>query len=253
MIVPPSFLKLFSRAPVVPDGPILSRIESVPDVIVHSIIIKTIAAFKINPNENSVHYPGSLNKQELKGKLMKKTLIAAVTVCLSAIMLAACEAEVSKDDGMSEALAAAEAKLAQMTTYDAEIAAGKEWIEIWDSGAVDKLDAIVHSDYTRTAPDVSLNGVDEMRAFMLQVHEAYPDYSLTNDGMAAGPDGVFVQWTVTGTDSGRGEESTGKPIRVTGMSRLQFSEGKLARETVVFDTGFAATQLGTDEMPHTED
>ena len=179
--------------------------------------------------------------------------ITILTAFVSAFLLAGCEAELSKDDGLSEALAAAEAKLAQMTTYDAEIAAGKAWIEIWDSGAVDRLDAIVHSDYTRTAPDVNANGVDEIRSFMLQVHEAYPDYSITNDGMAAGPDGVFVQWTVTGTDSGRGEESTGKPIRVTGMSRLQFSEGKIARETVIFDTGFAATQLGTTEMPHTED
>ena len=184
---------------------------------------------------------------------MKKKLITPVSVFLLAFMLAGCEAEVSMDDGTSEALAAAEAKLAQLATYDAEIAAGKAWIEIWDSADVDKLDEMVHSDYERTAPDLSLTGVDGIREFMLQVHKAYPDYSITNDGMAAGPDGVFVQWTVTGTDSGRGEESTGKPFRVTGMSRLQFSEGKIASELVIFDTGFTATQLGTDEMPHAED
>ncbi len=85
------------------------------------------------------------------------------------------------------------------------------------------------------------------------MHEAYPDYSLTNDAMAAGPDGVFVQWTVTGTDSGPGENATGKPIRVTGMSRLEFSEGKIVRELVIFDTGFAAAQLGAGEMPHAGD
>ena len=184
---------------------------------------------------------------------MKKTLIAAVTVFLSAFMLAGCEVEVSNDDGTSEALAAAEAKLAQMATYDAEIAAVKAWIEIWGSAQVDKLAAIAHSDYTRTAPDLSANSLDELSAFMLQVHEAYPDYSITNAGMAAGPDGVFVQWTVNGTDSGPGEDATGKPIRVTGMSRYQFSEGKIAHELVIFDTGFAAAQLGTTEMPHTEE
>ncbi len=184
---------------------------------------------------------------------MKTAKITALTVIVSAFTLAACEAEAPKDDGMSEALAAAEAKLAQMTSYDAEIAAGKAWIEIWDSADVERLDAIVHSDYARTAPDANLNGVDEIRAFMLQVHEAYPDYSLTNDAMAAGPDGVFVQWTVTGTDSGPGENATGKPIRVTGMSRLEFSEGKIVRELVIFDTGFAAAQLGAGEMPHAGD
>jgi hypothetical protein len=37
------------------------------------------------------------------------------------------------------------------------------------------------------------------------------------------------------------------------MSRYQFSEGKIAHELVIFDTGFAAAQLGTTEMPHTEE
>ena len=184
---------------------------------------------------------------------MKNLLIAAVTVFLSAFMLTACGVEVDKDQGATEALAAAEAKLAQMATYDAEIAAVNAWLEIWGNADVDKLANVAHGDYKRTAPDLNTSSLDELSAFILQVHEAYPDYGITNDGMAAGPDGVFVQWTVTGTDSGPGENATGKPIRVTGMSRNRFSEGKIASELVIFDTGFAATQLGATEMPHTDD
>ena len=166
-------------------------------------------------------------------------------------MLAACDVEVEKDDGASEALAAAEAKLAQMAAYDAEIAAVKTWREVWDSADVDKLDAITHSDFTRTAPDLNANSLDELKAFILQVHEAYPDFSITNDGMAAGADGVFMQWTVTGSDTARGEDATGNSMRVTGISRYRFSDGKIASELVIFDTGSALTQLDTTELPHT--
>lgn len=184
---------------------------------------------------------------------MKKIPVAAATVCISAFMLAGCGAEVPQDDGLKDALAAAEAKLAQMTTYDAEIAAVNTWIEIWDTAAVDKLDAIAVSDFTRTAPDVSVDNLDDLKAFILQVHETYPDFSISNDAVAAGPDGVFVQWTVTGTDSGPGEDATGNRMNVTGISRYQFSEGKVVEELVIFDTGYAATQLGADEMPHVGD
>lgn len=166
-------------------------------------------------------------------------------------MLAACEVEVEKDGGASEALAAAEAKLTQMATYDAEIAAVKTWIEVWDTAEIDKLDAITHSDYTRMAPDFTAASLDELKAGILQVHASYPDFNITNDGIAGGKDGVFVQWTVTGTDSARGEESTGNTMNVTGISRYKFSDGKIASELVIFDTGLALTQFETTELPHT--
>jgi len=174
-----------------------------------------------------------------------------ITVSLAAFMLSACDVEVEKDDGASEALAAAEAKLAQMASYDAEIAAISTWREVWDSAEVDKLDAIAHSDYTRMAPDQNANSLDELKAFIRQVHETYPDFSITNDGMAAGPDGAFLQWTVTGSDTARGDDATGNSMRVTGISSYQFSDGKIASELVIFDTGSALTQFDTTELPHT--
>lgn len=177
----------------------------------------------------------------------------AATVFVSVSMLAACEVEIAPDDGAGTALAAAEAKLAQMTTYEAELAAVKTWRDIWDSAEIDKLNAVAHSDYKRTAPDLNANSLDELKAFILQVHAAYPDYSISNDGMAASEDGVFMQWTVTGSDTGRGENATGKPFKATGISRYWFADGKIAKELVIFDTGAVMTQLETDGLPHTDD
>lgn len=180
---------------------------------------------------------------------MKPAPFAKVMIFLSALMLVACGPQ--QDDGAREALAAAEAKLAQIPNYDAELAAVSTWGEVWDSAETDRLDAIAHSDFKRMAPDYNANSVDELKAFILQVHTTYPDFSITNDGMAAGEDGVFMQWTVTGTDTGRGEESTGNSMRVTGISRYQFADGKILSELVIFDTGSALTQLETAELPHT--
>lgn len=171
-------------------------------------------------------------------------------VISAALTLAACDVEVTTDETANEALAAAEARLAEMATYDEQIALVNAWIETWDSADVDSIDTIAASDYKRKAPDLNTSSLDELKAFILQVHEAYPDYAITNDGVAAGPDGVFVQWTVTGSDTGRGEGATGNSLRVTGISRYWFSDGKIAKELVIFDTGAVLAQLETAEMPH---
>ena len=194
-----------------------------------------------------------------------KNLGKILLVFVAALVLYACDAGVTTNDKASEALAAAEARLAEaetklaalttqhisMMAHDKEIAAVKAFIEAWGSADADKLDSIVASDYKRKAPDGSANSLDELKAFMLQVHEAYPDYAITNDGIVAGSDGVFLQWTVTGTDSGRGEGATGNSLNVTGISRYWFADGKIAKELVIFDSGAVLTQLETAEMPHT--
>jgi hypothetical protein len=180
-----------------------------------------------------------------------KNLERFLLVLAAASMLAACDVEVTTDDDTKEALAAAEVRLAEMAAYDQQIALVNAWIETWGSADIDKIDTIAASDYKRTAPDLNTSSLEELKAFILQVHEAYPDYAISNDGIAAGPDGVFVQWTVTGSDTGRAEGATGNSLRVTGMSRYAFSEGKIAKEIVIFDTGSVLAQLETAEMPHT--
>jgi hypothetical protein len=92
-----------------------------------------------------------------------------------------------------------------------------------------------------------------LKAFIQQVHTTYSDFRITNDGMAAGGDGVFLQWTATGMDSGPSEDATGNPMRVTGISRYQFAAGKIVSELVIFDTGAVLTQLETEALPHAED
>ena len=173
-----------------------------------------------------------------------RTLVNAASITAAVILLAACAPE-NKDDGAVDAMRAAVESQNQM------LAAISTWVEAWDSGNSDKLDAITAPNFKRTAPDQNADGLDELKALITQVHTVYPDFRITNDASAAGPDGGFVQWTATGTDSGS-EGATGNSMAVTGISRYEFVDGKIVSELVVFDSGALLGQLNRDDMPHGE-
>lgn len=166
--------------------------------------------------------------------------IGAIAVAVA--FLTACAPEVKEDPAVEAMRAAAEAKSQMSAAIDASIMA-------WDTGNTDPLDAVMSSDIKRTAPDRNANNLDEYKAFIAEVHGVYPDFSITNDGSAVGEDGGFVQWTVTGTDSGN-EGATGRAFKTTGITRYQFSDGKIVSELVIFDTGAVLNQLETEALPH---
>lgn len=166
--------------------------------------------------------------------------VAGVVVVIA--MLGACAPEAKEDPAVNAMRAATESQQ-QM------LAAIATWVEAWDTGNTDTLDAITAADFQRTAPDQDADGLDELKSLIAEVHKVYPDFNITNDASAAGPDGGFVQWTVTGTDSGS-EAATGNKLKVTGISKYQFVDGKIASELVIFDTGEVLNQLSRQDMPH---
>ena len=170
----------------------------------------------------------------------KTTSLAGIVA--AAAMLAAC-APAAKEDPVVAAMRASADSQSQM------LAAVATWVEAWNTGNTDGLEALMTPDFERTAPDQNARGPDELKALIANVHKVYPDFRITNDAAAAGPGGGFVQWTASGTDSGS-ENPTGKAIKVTGISRYQFVDGKIARELVTFDSAELRRQLERDDIPH---
>lgn len=166
--------------------------------------------------------------------------IATITVAVA--LLSACAPE-AKQDPAVEALRATAESNSQMTAALATL------ITAWDSGDTDTLDAIMSPGLQRTAPDRNADGLDEYKALIADIRTIYPDFRITNDASAVGPSGGFVQWTVTGTDSGTAD-GTGNTLKTTGISRYQFENGKIVSELVVFDTGAVLTQLQRQDLPH---
>lgn len=171
-------------------------------------------------------------------KLLEK--VASIAVALA--LLSACAQETPEDPAVQTMRAAAEAETQMSAAIDAVIMA-------WDTGNTDALDAVMSTDISRTAPDLSANNLDEYKALIAQVHEIYPDFSITNDGSAVGSGGGFVQWTVVGTDSGS-EDATGNKLTTTGITRYEFADGRIVSELVVFDTGAVLRQLEREDLPH---
>lgn len=137
------------------------------------------------------------------------------------------------------------------TQYDAELAALDVLIDVYNTQDYDKLDAVALPNYTRRAPDQNADSLDELKAFIAQIHAAYPDFRITTDAAAAGPDGAFLKWTVNATNTGEGAQPpTGNAINMTGISHYRFVDGKMATETVTFDSAQLLAQLQGTAMPH---
>jgi ketosteroid isomerase-like protein len=166
--------------------------------------------------------------------------IAGIAIALT--LLSACAQEAPDDPAVEAMRAAAEAESQMSAAINASIMA-------WDTGNTDALDEVMSSDISRTAPDRSVNSLAEYKAFIAQVHQVYPDFSITNDGSAVGPDGGFVQWTAIGTDSGS-DNPTGNKLTTTGITRYEFADGKIVSEFVIFDTGAVLSQLERKDLPH---
>lgn len=178
----------------------------------------------------------------MMGKEEMKNSIKLACCAIAVAMLTACAPEAKEDPAVQAMRAAAESQ-------EQMLGAIATWVEAWDTGNTDSLDAITAPDFKRTAPDQNADGLDELKGLIAQVHTVYPDFRITNDASAAGPDGGFVQWTASGTDSGS-EGATGNSMRVTGISRYQFVDGRIASELVIFDTGELLNQLSREDVPH---
>ena len=174
-----------------------------------------------------------------------KNSMKAAGIAVVVALLAACAPPAAKEDPAVAAMRAAADSQQQM------LAAIATWVSAWDTGNTDGLDAITAPNFKRTAPDQNAEGLDELKGLIAQVHTVYTDFNITNDASAAGPDGGFVQWTATGTDSGS-ENPTGKSMNVTGISRYQFVDGKIVSEFVSFDSGALMSQLEREDIPHGE-
>lgn len=170
-----------------------------------------------------------------------KILKSVASLTLTVVLLSACTQETVEDPAIQALRAAAEMEKQMDAAIDASILA-------WDTGNTDGLDAVMASGIIRTAPDQSVSNLDDYKAFIAEAHKVYPDFSITNDGTAVGLDGGFVQWTVTGTDSGSASP-TGNKVKVIGITRYNFEDGKISSELVIFDTGSLLSQLGREDLP----
>lgn len=177
---------------------------------------------------------------------MKVILARSLVPALVVLVAAACETQTQEEP----------AGAGSDTTEIAEAASAMESAvgtleEVWNTGNYDLLDAVVATDYRRIAPDQDAEGIEGLKAFMRQVRTTYPDFQIEFTETAFDGDVAFAHWTVTATHTGEGAvPATGNPIEQSGITMLEFQDGRIAREFVYYDTATLNEQLGVSEVPH---
>lgn len=94
---------------------------------------------------------------------------------------------------------------------------------------------------------IEVRGPDALEAFFRQMHDAFPDFSMTVVRTIAEGDTAVSEWRITGTFTGapfNGIHPTGKAIELRGVDIMEFRDGKLGRNTVIYDAATFARQVG---------
>ena len=120
--------------------------------------------------------------------------------------------------------------------------------QMWNSGDMDLVDQVFASDYVGHTPHREIHGSEGLKVFVRQMHEAFPDFSLTYDPVVASEDHVAVMVTVRGTHEGSfgGVEPTGKEVEFTGTIISRVEGGKVIEEWRYIDTIGLLEQLGVE-------
>lgn len=108
------------------------------------------------------------------------------------------------------------------------------------------LPELVHPEYVHRAPGEELRGRDALAGLLRGYRTAFPDLRIEADELLCAGDTTVLSFTLTGTHRGDllGYPPTGHPVRVHGMVRSRFRDGRIAEEWEILDRLSLFEQLG---------
>ena len=118
----------------------------------------------------------------------------------------------------------------------------------WNKKDLNKLNEITSENISRSVNNI-IRAKDrkEVKANMNVMMTAFPDLFVTMNQLYFSGNIAFIQWTMTGTNTGIYGEfpATGKKINISGFSKIQFSvEGLINSEDVFYNVLELLQQLG---------
>ena len=96
-----------------------------------------------------------------------------------------------------------------------------------------------------------LHGIDALKAFIAEFHDAFPDFVDTVDRQLAEGDLVMTQFTSVGTHRGAlfGVAPTGRRVEWMGIEVARIEDGKIVENWVSWDMYGLMQQLGALPAP----
>jgi ketosteroid isomerase-like protein len=113
--------------------------------------------------------------------------------------------------------------------------------EVWNRGQLDRLEHWVAADYrgmTRAAGQTPAEGTEGLRRWVAGLFATFSDVRKEVKALLADGDDVVAEVAFTGTHA-----ATGKTIRADQLYLLRLRDGKIASESIFFDTGGVLKEL----------
>ena len=118
--------------------------------------------------------------------------------------------------------------------------------EVFNKGNLTVLEEIVQRDYIYRSPSESMNGIDDLKAFVAAIRSAFPNLNLKIDDQLAEENKVCTRVTMTGSHQGDflGLPATGKRVELQGVIISRLEDGLIAEEWELLDQLTLLQQLG---------
>jgi steroid delta-isomerase-like uncharacterized protein len=118
----------------------------------------------------------------------------------------------------------------------------------WNEKDMDAIDAYYTENLVRQVNGVNLaSSKNELKANMQVYFTGFPDLKLNLDHMISDGSEIYMSWTITGSNTGDFGElpPTGKKIKISGITRMDFDEdGRIALEQVYYNELSLMQQMG---------
>lgn len=121
--------------------------------------------------------------------------------------------------------------------------------EVLNGGNTAVLDEVIHANYRYQSPTESMEGVEDLKAFILAFRIAFPDLYIQIEDQIAEGDKVSTRITMTGTHQGDFLDlpPTGKSVQLQGVVLSRLEDGLIVEEWELLDQLTLLQQLGLAE------
>jgi steroid delta-isomerase-like uncharacterized protein len=125
----------------------------------------------------------------------------------------------------------------------------EQYVSVWNTGAVDRLDEVLHPEFTfQAGPLADVRGLAAFKLWLLEFRKSVPDYFLEIEDTIVEGEKYATKWTWRGHHTGESAiqlvPPTGAALAVAGGSFGYLEEGRLYHEFAFPDNLGFLTQLG---------
>ena len=127
-----------------------------------------------------------------------------------------------------------------------------QYVKYWNTGEFNGIEEILSKDFElRSSPKFESEvGIETFKETILSLRKAYPDFHLAIDEAIYSANAAAGRWTITATNTrSSNNPATSKKIKVSGMSILHFSDGKIKDEWIANNDYYWLQQLGYTFTP----